>query len=277
MGNPRLAFDKDGEDKRQIFGPDGEGVFPLEAWQFPEDASVERHGQHIGQEGLPEGGSQPGYTHVPGSIGGGASEPESGREPGLSPHRPDQYSETEEYEQIAMFFNDMQEIDGVEVLAAHTASGAFKESPTSETSYELSVDMVYEGNGEAEKTVAEQARRWNQWGTFIFSTAALKSARGQKSVATRFQFEEPVKPSLRAEIETTLAKNGTSGWTWKQRSGKDVLVVTAIPQWGYQRRAHQTSMRRLNEYLMGQGVKYGSWARSGRVITATQDDDYAWK
>lgn len=36
---------------------------------------VERHGDHVGQEGTAGGGSQPGYTHVPGSVeaGGGQS------------------------------------------------------------------------------------------------------------------------------------------------------------------------------------------------------------
>ncbi|MHA2135680.1 MAG: hypothetical protein ACW99J_17635 [Candidatus Thorarchaeota archaeon] len=32
---------------------------------------VPKHGKHVGQEGTPEGGSKPGYTHAPGSIGGG--------------------------------------------------------------------------------------------------------------------------------------------------------------------------------------------------------------
>lgn len=35
---------------------------------------VPKHGKHIGQEGTPEGGSKPGYTHAPGSIDGGRGE-----------------------------------------------------------------------------------------------------------------------------------------------------------------------------------------------------------
>ena len=35
-----------------------------------------RHGDHVGQEGLPEGGSQPGFTHVPGSVPGSGEEEE---------------------------------------------------------------------------------------------------------------------------------------------------------------------------------------------------------
>lgn len=49
------------------------GDVPLTGAEF-----VERHGQHIGQEGTPEGGSKKGYTHVPGSVpGSGTTEPGS--------------------------------------------------------------------------------------------------------------------------------------------------------------------------------------------------------
>ena len=236
-----------------------------------------RHGQHVGQEGLPQGGSQPGYTHVPGSVGGAASEISGTREVGLSPHRGEQFSETEEYSEIARFLSEFQEIEGAEVLAAHTANGAFKESPDSETEYELSLDLVYEGNGDAEAIINDNAKGWDQFGAFIFSGERLTSAQGQRSQATRFMFEEPVNPTLRGEIERTLAENGTNGFIWKQRGGKDVLVAVAIPQWGYTRNTHRTSMRAANEYLSSQNVKYGSWSRNGWIITAKKDDGYEWK
>ncbi len=35
------------------------------------EMTVERHGEHIGQEGLPGGGSKPGFTHVAGSVSDG--------------------------------------------------------------------------------------------------------------------------------------------------------------------------------------------------------------
>ena len=35
------------------------------------EVKVERHGEHIGQEGLPGGGSKPGFTHVAGSVSDG--------------------------------------------------------------------------------------------------------------------------------------------------------------------------------------------------------------
>ncbi len=44
------------------------GAEELEGVWMPD--LVERHGIHVGQEGTPEGGSQPGYTHVPGSVPG---------------------------------------------------------------------------------------------------------------------------------------------------------------------------------------------------------------
>ncbi len=52
-------------DRRNYFVEDFDNL------RFEDEQPVERHGKHIGQEGTPEGGSQPGYTHEPGSVGGG--------------------------------------------------------------------------------------------------------------------------------------------------------------------------------------------------------------
>ena len=52
-------------------------------WTADEAASflVERHGKHIGQQGTPQGGSEPGYEHVPGSVPGEGEEEGIGRPP----------------------------------------------------------------------------------------------------------------------------------------------------------------------------------------------------
>jgi len=228
--------------------------------------------RHFGPGAHPSGSDQ--EVHAGGSA---AKEKPGSREMGLSPQRKGQFTETEERSEIGRFFDDLRQIKGAEILSASIAQGGFKESPEAATSYEQSVDTVYTGNGEIEAATAENARRWNQWGTFIFSDERLSSARGEESVATRFMFDQPLSPTMRASVENTLAEHGTNGWAWKQRGGRDLLVSTALPQWGYGVDTHTASMRALAGRLSSQNVRFSTWDRNGWAITAKKDDDYEWR
>ncbi len=123
--------------------------------------------------------------------------------------------------------------------------------------------VSYRGNGEARRLIAQTAKYHNQEAVLLMS-GCRSAARCQPMV--ELTFDRPLQKAKQGLIETSLADTGFGGWTWfRNGSGKTVLRVTSVPQWGGDRHEHLGSTQRLSRALTHAGIGFSKSVKNVRV------------
>lgn len=121
--------------------------------------------------------------------------------------------------------------------------------PVSEATWVVS----YQGNGAAQRLLAETGQRYNQDAILLLHGVA-DPAVGSPSV--ELAFDHPISVTQRQAISQLLTAHGIGGATWFKSGGHTVLRAVAVPQWGGDNAAHLAAMREISDALVTNGLTH---------------------
>jgi len=118
--------------------------------------------------------------------------------------------------------------------------------------------IEYTGNGEAKKLVAATAKKWNQDSALLITGPD----KGQATISTDFEFDDPVTPTERKAVETAMIaaaeKTGQfRGWQWYRQPHKySVLRAVCVPQWKGVPETHKQVAGTLADFFKQMGMNH---------------------
>ena len=200
---------------------------------------VWRHGIHVDQKGTPEGGSEPGYTHVPGSVRG-----EGRKKAGLTSHRPGR-NPREVFQEMRDFEKKLRSLSGVKDVTVSPGVGAWQGGR------EPTWIIDYAGNGNALELIRRTAAEYNQDAAIL-----LGDPQGTEGSVTEITFGESIEPEERGEIENILIEAGQTGWTWsRETGGRAKMTLMSLPQYEPDAAAHTARMERVLAQIQATGMR----------------------
>lgn len=221
-------------------------------------SSVERGGPGSGNHG--HGGLK--GVHGGSSPGGGGKKSPSTRV-GITSARPD--SEDEKvFADMRDFEKALNNIPTVTNITVEPGRGGW------EGGSEPTWVVAYDGNGKAQRLLAQTGKNFNQDAVIIYEADDSPDA----SPLTDFQFNETVTDAQRDAIEKTLVDNGIGGWTWFQQDGdKTVLRMLYVPPWAENSaKQHLGSLDRILVMLDAAGYDL-SREDAGVKVTIMENND----
>ncbi len=204
---------------------------------------TERHGQHIGQEGIAgqAGGSGPGFTHVPGSIPGSGRRVLSG-----SAARGPEKADSIVREAQDSFADTISSLRGTDVSYYGEAEGGYR----GESGLVREISMAMDIKTRDKKAVDEFKKFLSDndqesglvWGTDVD---------GDATVGTIWTFPTPPSQSDRDDLAGAMDEIGFGGWTWRLIGGRESLVILSVPEWGGSPEEHNGQATALGEHMTG--------------------------
>ncbi len=248
---------------KMVPGDRGDGEWEIVA--IPIGETVERHGEHVGQEGVKgqQGGSAKGYSHKGGAAKGEKRKGGRGISAGITPAREGK-SESLVSAQAEKLGERFSAIDGVTVNEFGDGTGAW------EGGSESTIILNYEGNGEALEALQDRARAWNQDSVMVYGDDLEVGQDG--SVAT-WTLNGPIKSGDRKVAEQALTLAGGGGWTWQGTAQNPVLAFVQTPEFDTSPQQYASIVGKMNEHF---GDLATVLDRQTKVAVGWKDGDYEW-